>query len=111
MKGCFAQFEALREEMDAWLDQSRRLDPPSELAEHLRFVHLAVAAHRVSAEERYLDWALRYGGRRAQMILDRPEGPLPLAWDADASPVWPASADDAQRRAAGAAHHAPGDPL
>lgn len=83
-----------------------------ELSEHFRFIHIVLAAHQVSGEDRYLDWALRYGGRRAQMIVDIPDdGPLPVMWDANGDPVWPLRAEDAQKKAMQGSHHVPGDPL
>ena len=82
-----------------------------ELAEHFRFVHIALAAHRVTGKDRYLDWALRYGRRRAQMIVDVPEGPLPVVWGPEGEPVWPGTAEAKQLKAAQNSHHVPGDPL
>lgn len=104
-----------------------------EMAEHFRFIHIALAAHRVLGEDRYLDWALRYGRRRAEMIVAVPEGPLPSVWDADGQPVWetgiipggtprdphPVHRVDEPRIIPGegvremrtGGHHAPGDPL
>ena len=82
-----------------------------ELAEHMRFVHIALAAHRTTGDDRYLDWALAYGRRRAQMIASAPVGPLPLCWDAQGDPVWPDDATEAQRKAAQAGHHVKGDPM
>ena len=40
-----------------------------EAAEFFRFIHIALAAYRVTGEERYLDWSLRYGRKRAQRII------------------------------------------
>jgi len=51
-----------------------------EVAEHFRFIHIALAAYRVLKEERYLEWALRYGSCRARRILDAGDGPMPLLW-------------------------------
>ncbi|MBT6145704.1 MAG: hypothetical protein HOH74_09755 [Gemmatimonadetes bacterium] len=53
-----------------------------ELTEHLRFVHIALAAHRVLGDDRYLQWALRYGGKRAERLV-KASDPLPLGWDLD----------------------------
>lgn len=82
-----------------------------ELAEHFRFIHIALAAHRVTGQERYLDWALRYGRRRAQMIVDIPEGPLPVVWGPEGEPIWHGSAKAEQQKAAQGNHHVAGDPL
>ena len=83
----------------------------SEIAEHFRFVHIALAAHRMTGDDRYLDWALQYGRRRAAMIVAVPDGPLPLSWDADGKPMFAKRATHRQKRAAQAGHHVPGDPL
>ncbi|MDH7570353.1 MAG: hypothetical protein QHJ73_12300, partial [Armatimonadota bacterium] len=48
-----------------------------ELAEHFRFLHLALAAWRVTGETRYRRWAEEYGRRRARQLVDLPPGPLP----------------------------------
>ena len=83
----------------------------NEMAEHFRFVHMALAAHRVLGETRYLEWALRYGRRRAEMIVEVPEGPLPIMWGAEGEPVWAADLTEAQARRSVMSHHVPGDPL
>lgn len=82
-----------------------------ELAEHFRFVHIALAAHRVTGQDRYLEWALRYGRRRAQMIVDIPDGPLPVVWGEEGEPIWHGSARAGQKKAAQGNHHVAGDPL
>ena len=81
-----------------------------ELAEHFRFVHIALAAHRVLGQDRYLEWALRYGRRRAEMILAVPEGPLPLMWGAQGEPLWQDDLTDAQDSMSASSHHVAGDP-
>ena len=48
-----------------------------EMAEHFRFIHIAIAASRVTGEERYLTWALRYGRKRAERLIAAP-APMPL---------------------------------
>jgi hypothetical protein len=45
------------------------------------------------------------------MILDAPEGPLPLAWGPDGEPVYQKQATKTQKSAAQAGHHVEGDPL
>lgn len=57
-----------------------------ELCEHLRFVHIALAAYRVSGESRYLDWALRYGRKRAERLIASGD-PVPLAWTHDGDEI------------------------
>ncbi len=114
------------EEVPAWFDWERNRfygyyigtrtvkqdrESAQELAEHFRFVHIALAAHRVLGEERYLDWALRYGRRRAEMIAEIQEGPLPVLWGPEGEPVWEADLTEAQARMSTMSHHVPGDPL
>jgi hypothetical protein len=82
-----------------------------ELGEHFRFIHIALAAYRTTGDDRYLNWALRYGRRRANMIVDIPDGPLPVVWDANGKPVWPHHAEAGQKKAAQGSHHVAGDPL
>ena len=86
-------------------------DQACELAEHFRFIHIALAAHRVLGEDRCFDWALSYGRRRAQMIADIPEGPLPVMWSPEGRPLWESDLSDAQARMSGASHRVAGDPL
>ena len=82
-----------------------------ELAEHFRFLHIALAAHRVLGEDKYLDWSLRYGRRRAKMLVELPEGPLPLMWGPDEEPLWEGDMTEAQERVSAKTMHVPGDPL
>ena len=90
---------------------NRDLGEVKEIAEHFRFIHIALAAHRMNGNQRYVDWAVRYGRRRAQMICDAPDGPLPIAWGPDAEPVMPLEATESQKQAAQAGHHVADDPL
>ena len=82
-----------------------------ELAEHVRFLHLALAAYRVSGETRYLEWADRYGtvwAHRITAVADR----FPLLWTQPGEPRFEEQvADHPIAVAAGAGHHVPGDPL
>jgi hypothetical protein len=82
-----------------------------EVAEHFRFLHLALAAYRVGGGERYLDWALRYGRKRAQRLINAPT-PLPLLWDLEGRGLDAAEID---RRGLhdlmASSHHVPHDPL
>ena len=80
-----------------------------ELAEHVRFLHLALAAYRVSGESRYLEWADRYGTVWARRIA-AVEGRFPLLWTQDGEPVHEAqAAGQPIAAAAGAGHHVAGD--
>ena len=90
---------------------NRDLNEVKEIAEHFRFIHIALAAHRMNGEQRYVDWAVQYGQRRAQMICDVPEGPLPVAWGPNGEPVWTKEATKKQKQAAQHGHHVSGDPL
>ena len=83
-----------------------------ELAEHFRFIHIALAAYRALGEERYLEWSLRYGRRRAERILKVGNGPLPVLCDLDGNGLLAAQLMTREQRSmAGSSHHLPGDPL
>ncbi len=87
-------YDESRDVFRSWKIGSRHVsDDPRfaiEVAEHLRFVHIALATHRVigdSGEGRYLEWALRYGRKRAERLLSVP-AQIPLAWDHDGQPLY-----------------------
>ncbi|MEC7842130.1 MAG: hypothetical protein VX911_04535 [Candidatus Latescibacterota bacterium] len=83
-----------------------------ELAEHLRFVHIALAAHRILGEDRYLEWALRYGRQRAERILRSVTDSWPLLWDLEGNGLqWADLTTREQHSMSGNAHHLEGDPL
>ncbi len=82
-----------------------------ELAEHFRFIHIALAAYRVTGEERYLTWALRYGAKRAERLVDAPD-PMPLLWTLDGEGLDEAAVNAKNlHRLVASSHHIPGDPL
>ena len=82
-----------------------------ELAEHFRFLHIALAAHRVTGAERYLEWALRHGRKRAGRLVAAPE-PMPLLWTLDGKGLDEAEVDARGLHGiAASAHHLPGDRL
>ena len=82
-----------------------------EMAEHFRFIHIALAAYRVTGEERYLTWALRYGRKRAERLIDAPD-PMPLLWTLDGKGLDEAAVDAKNlHRLVASSHHIPGDPL
>ena len=82
-----------------------------ELAEHFRFIHIAIAAHRVTGAERYLTWALRYGRKRAERLISAPD-PMPLLWTLDGEGLDEAAVDEKNlHRLVASTHHVPGDPL
>lgn len=90
-----------------------RSDPAAtyEVAEHFRFIHLALAAYRVSGEKRYLEWSLRYGRKRARQLIDAP-WPLPLLWDLDGNGLDAAEIDRRNLHdLMASSHHVAGDPL
>ena len=82
-----------------------------EMAEHFRFIHIALAASRVTGEERYLTWALRYGRKRAERLIAAPDS-MPLIWTLDGEGL-DESAVNAKNlhRLVASTHHIPGDPL
>jgi hypothetical protein len=83
-----------------------------ELAEHFRFIHIALAAYRVSGQGRYLEWAQRYGRCRAERILVAADGPLPVLWDLSGRGLQPDQLKTREEHAmAASSHHMPGDPL
>jgi hypothetical protein len=82
-----------------------------ELAEHFRFIHIALAAHRVTGEGRYLDWAVAYGRKRAQQICNVEGDRLPLMWDHSGRPIFQETLIKSQGGMAAQNHHVPGDPL
>ena len=82
-----------------------------ELAEHFRFIHIALAAYRVTGEQRYIDWALRYGRKRAERLIDAPD-PMPLLWDLNGNGLDEVEVDAKRlHQLVASSHHIPGDPL
>jgi len=82
-----------------------------ELAEHFRFIHIALAAHRVTGDGRYLDWAVGYGQKRAQQICEAEGDRLPVMWDHAGRPVFQEDLTRSQGAMAAQNHHVQGDPL
>ncbi len=82
-----------------------------ELAEHFRFIHIALAAYSVTGEKRYVEWALRYGRKRAERIIAAPET-MPLLWDLNENGLDEAEVDAKNlHQLVASTHHIPGDPL
>ena len=82
-----------------------------EAAEHFRFIHIALAAYRASADDRYLEWALRYGRKRSERIIEAAP-PMPLLWDLDGNGLRSTDINTKSLKAmSGEGHHIPGDPL
>jgi len=83
-----------------------------ELAEHFRFIHIALAAYRVLDEEKYLEWALRYGRCRAQRIVDAGDGPMPVLWEIGGKGLRENDLTTKEQISmAASGHHIKGDPL
>ena len=83
-----------------------------EVAEHFRFIHIALAAHRETGEGKYLEWSLRYGRKRAEQILEVGDGPLPLMWDLEGKGLLAADLTTREQVSMSAnSHHVAGDPL
>ena len=83
-----------------------------ELAEHFRFIHIALAAYRCLGEERYLDWSLRYGRKRAERILAVGDGVMPIVWDRDGNGLTEKDMRSKGRKdMASSHHHVLDDPL
>ena len=115
------------EEIPAWYDYDRDTfygyfigsrtvqadaEAAYEVAEHFRFIHIALATYRITREERYLDWSLRYGKKRAERIVAA-KSPMPLLWDLDGNGLGEAEVEERglHRLAAQGTHHISGDPL
>lgn len=82
-----------------------------ESAEHLRFIHLALAIWKLHAHQPYLDWALEYGGAWAARISRAP-APMPLLWDAAGRGLGQGELRTREQRTMAAEnHHVFGDPL
>ncbi len=82
-----------------------------ELAEHFRFIHIALAAYRVTGEKRYVEWALQYGRKRAERIIAAPD-PMPLLWDLNGNGLSEEDVNEKNlHRLVASSHHIPGDPL
>ncbi|MAF11111.1 hypothetical protein CMK11_11735 [Candidatus Poribacteria bacterium] len=82
-----------------------------EVAEHFRFLHIALAAYRVTGEQRYFDWSLRYGAEWARRLNAAAPGPLPVVWTQDGDGVYERDMTPKQRNMSAASHHVEGDPL
>ncbi len=82
-----------------------------ELAEHFRFIHIALAAYRITGEQRYVEWGLRYGRKRAERLISAPD-PMPLLWDLNGDGLSEADVDAKNlHRLVASSHHIKGDPL
>ena len=81
-----------------------------ELGEHFRFILIALAAYRVSEQQRYLDWSIRYGLKRAERILA--QDTIPRLWDLNGNPVGEAEIKRMNlHQLANTKHHQSGDSL
>ena len=86
-------------------------DTSIEMAEHFRFIHIALAAHRVTGDGRYLDWAVGYGRKRAQQICEVEGDRLPMVWDHDGRPIFQEELRRQQGHMSGQHHQVDDDPL
>jgi len=93
------------------VDVANTVETQVELAEHFRFIHVALAAHHVAGDARYLDWAVRYGRKRAEQLCESQGNFLPVMWDHDGRPVYQEALTRAQGAMAAQNHHVQGDPL
>jgi hypothetical protein len=82
-----------------------------EVAEHFRFLHIALAAYRVTGEQRYFDWSLRYGAEWARRLNAAAPGPLPVVWTQDGEGIYERDLTRRQKGMSAASHHVEGDPL
>lgn len=83
-----------------------------ETADHLRFIHIALAAFELSGDQAYADWACRYAGKRAQLINTWPDDePLPWAWWHDGRGITGAIGAKPTDNLLAPQHHMNGDPL
>ena len=82
-----------------------------ELAEHFRFIHIALATYSITGEKRYVDWAIRYGQKRAERLIAASE-PIPLLWDLNENGLNEEEVNDKNlHRLVASGHHVAGDPL
>lgn len=72
-----------------------------EVPDHFRLIQIALVAHRITGEQRYLDLSAGYGERWAQAILDAPTDEPPTVLRSGES----AADEEEVRRATGAQHH------
>jgi hypothetical protein len=83
-----------------------------ELAEHYRFISIALSAYRLTREQKYLDWSLNYGRRRARQILDAGDLPIPVLWDINGKGIQSKDLKERpQNTMAASNHHVESDPL
>jgi len=82
-----------------------------EVAEHFRFIHIALAAYRVLGDDKYLQWSLRYGRGRAERIAAA-KPPMPILWDLDGNGIRESDIAKGDRHGlTSSGHHVRNDPL
>lgn len=98
-----------------WRLGTRQVGGPEtafENAEHVRFLHLGIAAHRAAPEQPLLDWIVSYGSHWAERLLACDPNRFPLLWTLDGDPLFEADLHTKHHHTlACATHHLPGDPL
>jgi len=103
------------ETFKSWYLGSTGFDPKKvfayETADHIRFIHIALVAWKIEDDNKYLDWALKYGKKFAKKITDSDEV-IPVAWGLDGKSYYPEDMEErAEKFLASNHHHILEDPL
>ncbi len=111
----FEWYDYKNETFKSWYLGSEGLDTRKifsyETADHTRFIHIALIAWEIENDNRYFDWALKYGKKFAQKIIDSNEI-VPVAWGFDGKNYYPEDMKEkAEKFLAANHHHIVGDPL
>ncbi len=82
-----------------------------ETADHIRFLHIALNAWKISGDRKYIDWAFGYGRKFAKRIIDSNKI-IPVAWGLDGKSFYPEDMKTPPEQFLAANHHhIAGDPL
>jgi len=82
-----------------------------ETADHIRFLHIALNAWKISGNRKYIDWAFSYGRKFAKRIIDSKKI-IPVAWGLNGKSFYPEDMKTpAEQFLAANHHHIAGDPL
>ena len=82
-----------------------------ETADHIRFIHIALNAWKISEDVKYFDWALAYGKKFAKKIINSKKI-IPVAWGLDGKGFYPEDMETpSEKFLAANHHHIVGDPL
>ncbi|MEM7030708.1 MAG: hypothetical protein AAF629_14170 [Chloroflexota bacterium] len=82
-----------------------------EIADQVRFIHIALSAYTLSQDEKYLDWAVDYANHWAGLINTHPGTQMPRAFYLDGTPVEAKIGDKEADNLLASHHHAENDPL